>query len=165
MRFFDKLFGKKEDISIDDSPVVAPVTGKMVSASERSDPVVAQEVLGQTIGIVPTDNTVVSPISGTVEAMFETGHAFGVRTDSGLGLLVHIGVDTVSLEGKGFKTAVVQGDKVKAGQKIVEVDFEAVKAAGFDTTVMLIVSEPPTEGFKINYIENTDVKNGQVINQ
>ena len=74
-------------------------------------------------------------------------------------------MDTVSLNGKGFKVFAKQGDKVKAGQKIVEADFAAIKEAGLDPTVMLIVTEQPTEDFKVNYIANTDVENGQVINQ
>lgn len=165
MGLFNKLFGKKDSLAAIDNSVVAPVTGKMVSASELSDAVFAQEMLGQTVGIIPADNVVVAPANGTIEMIFDTGHAFGMKTDDGVGLLVHIGVDTVSLNGKGFKVFAKQGDAVKAGQKLVEVDFDAVKAAGLDPTVMLIVTEQPTEGFKINYIDNADVENGQVINQ
>lgn len=165
MGLFNKLFGKKDSLATIDNSVVAPVTGKMVSASELSDAVFAQEMLGQTVGIIPADNVVVAPANGTIEMIFDTGHAFGMKTDEGVGLLVHIGVDTVSLNGKGFKVFAKQGDAVKAGQKLVEVDFDAVKAAGLDPTVMLIVTEQPTEGFKINYIDNADVENGQVINQ
>lgn len=165
MGLFNKLFGKKDSLAAIDNSVVAPVTGKMVSASELSDAVFAQEMLGQTVGIIPADNVVVAPANGTIEMIFDTGHAFGMKTADGVGLLVHIGVDTVSLNGKGFKVFAKQGDAVKAGQKLVEVDFDAVKAAGLDPTVMLIVTEQPTEGFKINYIDNADVENGQVINQ
>lgn len=165
MGLFDKLFSKKDVPAVADSAVVAPVTGEMVSASELSDAVFAQELLGQTIGVVPADNVVVAPANGTIEVVFETGHAFGIKTNDGVGLLVHIGVDTVSLNGKGFKVFAKQGDKVKAGQKIVEADFAAIKEAGLDPTVMLIVTEQPTEDFKVNYIANTDVENGQVINQ
>lgn len=165
MGLFNKLFGKKDSLAAIDNSVVAPVTGKMVSASELSDAVFAQEMLGQTVGIIPADNVVVAPANGTIEMIFDTGHAFGMKTDDGVGLLVHIGVDTVSLNGKGFKVFAKQGDAVKAGQKLVEVDFDAVKAAGLDPTVMLIVTEQPTEGFKINYIDNADVEKGQVINQ
>lgn len=165
MGLFNKLFGKKDSLETIDNSVVAPVTGRLVSASELSDAVFAQEMLGQTVGIIPADNVVVAPANGTIEMIFDTGHAFGMKTDDGVGLLVHIGVDTVSLNGKGFKVFAKQGDAVKAGQKLVEVDFDAVKAAGLDPTVMLIVTEQPTEGFKINYIDNADVENGQVINQ
>lgn len=165
MGLFDKIFSKKDGSSMADNTVVAPVTGKMVSASELSDAVFAQEILGQTIGIVPTNNVVVAPASGTIEVVFETGHAFGIKTNEDVGLLVHIGVDTVSLNGNGFKVLVKQGDKVEAGQKIVEVDFDAIKAAGLDPTVMLIVTEPPTGDFKINYVDSIEVKNGQVINR
>lgn len=165
MGLFDKFFSKKELPSVADSAVTAPVSGKMISANEISDVAFSQEMLGQTIGIVPVDNVIVAPANGTIEVFFETGHAFGIKTSDGTGLLVHIGVDTVSLNGKGFKTFAKQGDKVRAGQKIVEADFDVIKAAGLNPTVMLIVTEQPTEDFRINYIDNAEVKNGQIINR
>lgn len=165
MGLFDKFFSKKELLSVADSAVTAPVSGKMISANEISDAAFSQEMLGQTIGIVPVDNVIVAPANGTIEVFFETGHAFGIKTSDGTGLLVHIGVDTVSLNGKGFKTFAKQGDKVRAGQKIVEADFDVIKAAGLNPTVMLIVTEQPTEDFRINYIDNAEVKNGQIINR
>lgn len=147
--------------------MAAPVSGRMIAANEISDTAFSQEMLGQTIGIVPADNdnAVVAPANGIIEMVFETGHAFGIKTFNGTGLLVHIGVDTVSLNGKGFKTFAKQGDMVKAGQKIIEADFDTIKAAGLDCTVMLIVTEQPAEGFRINYIDNSKVEKGQVINR
>lgn len=164
MGLFDNFFSKKEISLVADSAVVAPVSGKMISANEISDMAFSQEMLGQTIGIVPVDNVVAAPANGTIEMFFETGHAFGIKTSDGVGLLVHIGVNTVSLKGKGFKTFAKQGDTVKAGQKIIEADFDAIKAAGLDHTVMLIVTEQPTADFRINYIDNSEVKRGQIIN-
>lgn len=83
----------------------------------------AQEIMGQTIGFVPKNGLIVSPANGTLEVVFQTGHAFGVRMQDGTGLLVHIGINTVDMNGKGFKIFARQGDTVKAGQPIIFVDL------------------------------------------
>lgn len=163
MGFFDKF--KKEKLQdFEDSDIVAPVSGKMVSAVEIPDPVFADELLGQTIGIVPEDGTVVSPVNGKIVTMFDTGHAFGVEDNKGNTYLVHIGIDTVSMNGKGFRILVKQEASVKAGQPIISVDLKAVRDAGFDPTVMLIVTETSSDDFKVNYIPCGNVNKGQKIN-
>lgn len=165
MGLFDKLFNKNEVPTFEDTDIVSPVTGKMIPANEISDAVFAQEMMGQTIGIIPSEGTVVSPVNGKIVTMFPTGHAFGVMTNDGNGFLVHIGIDTVSMNGKGFKTFVKQGDKVKAGQKIVTVDLNEVTKAGYDTTVMLIVTDKSSNDYKVNYIDLKEVLKAEKINK
>ncbi len=163
MGFFDKF--KKEKLhDFEDSDIVAPVSGKMVPAVEISDSAFADELLGQTIGILPEDGTVVSPVNGKIVTMFDTGHAFGVEDNNGNTYLVHIGIDTVSMNGKGFQILVKQESSVKAGQPVISVDLKAVRDAGFDPIVMLIVIETPSDDFKVNYIPCGNVKKGQKIN-
>ena len=99
-------------------------------------------LLGKTIGFIPTSNEIVAPCNGTLEVMFPTGHAFAIRMKDGTGELVHVGINTIDLDGKGIKTFVSQGSQVKAGQKILNVDFDAVKSAGYDITTMVVISEP-----------------------
>lgn len=166
MGIFDK-FKKKEDIpDTEAKDIVAPVKGKMIPAAEISDPVFSQEVMGQTVGFIPLEEDFVvgCPVNGTVEAVFSTNHAFGIRDNAGNVYLTHIGIDTVSLNGEGFKPFIKVGDKVKAGQKAIKVDTKKLKSKGFDLTTMLIVSEKEAEDFVVNYIPYGNVEKNQKIN-
>lgn len=91
--------------------LTAPVSGSIVSLKDVNDRTFSSEVMGKGIAIKPTENTIVSPCSGTISALFETGHAIGITTDDGLELLIHIGIDTVNLKGKYFKSLVTKGQK------------------------------------------------------
>lgn len=142
MGLFD-VFRKKEDLpDAADGNIVAVCKGEMIEASRIEDPVFAGEILGKTIGFIPESGEIVSPCNGMLEVLFPTGHAFAVRMKDGTGILVHIGINTVDLNGKGFKVYAKQGTAVKAGQKIVEVDLDMLKNDGFCTTTMIIISEP-----------------------
>lgn len=159
MGLFDKLLKKKEEI------IVAPASGKMIPASEINDPVFGEEMIGQTIGIIPSSGDIVCPVDGEVEVAFPTGHAFGIKGNDGNSYLVHIGIDTVSLAGKGFDAKLRQGQKVKAGELAVVMDIDHVKNAGLDPAVMLIVSEKKKDDFKVDYIDYKDVEKGEKINK
>ena len=145
MGLFDGLFGKKEPKTYEDSDVVAVVSGKVIRNQDIPDPVFAQEMLGKTFAVKPSGVKAVAPANGTLEVLFPTGHAFAVRTADGTGLLVHVGIDTVNLKGKGFKVMTSQGDVVKAGQTIVKIDPELISELGYSPITMLIVSENPAE--------------------
>lgn len=162
MGLFSK-FKKQDTPKYKNTDIVAVVNGEMIPPSQISDSVFAEEVMGKTVGFLPSDGNIVSPVNGKVEVMFPTGHAFAVRMADGTGIMVHIGVDTVELNGKGFKTLVKQDATVSAGQKIVEVDLDAVKAAGLDTVTMLIITEPVKEQY--DYIDYGSVTQGQIINK
>ena len=135
----------------------------MISPKEINDPMFAEEMMGQTIGFILSDGEVVAPATGRLEVLFPTGHAFALRMNDGTRLLIHIGIDAVNLKGKGFKVLKKQGDRVKAGEVVVKVDLDTVKQAGYDTTTMLIVTEPIYDGEKINFIGFGDVKKSQII--
>lgn len=120
--------------------VVSPVSGRMVALEDVPDKVFASGALGQGVGIVPTENVVRAPLSGRVISVASSGHAFGLKSDDGVELLVHIGIDTVELKGQHFTNAVKKGDVVSAGDELATVDFDAVKAAGYDTTVIVTVT-------------------------
>ena len=143
MGFFDKLFGKKLE------GICAPVAGKAVAITEVPDPTFAEGMLGNGIAIEPTDGKVYAPCDATVDMMFTTGHAVSLIADSGAEILIHIGLETVGLEGKPFTVHAQNGDKVKKGQLLIEVDLEAVKAAGLPTiTPMLICNTDAYPTFK-----------------
>jgi len=120
--------------------VGSPMSGETVALTTVNDKVFASEALGKGVAIVPTDGKVYAPFAGTVVTAFPTGHAFGIKSDSGVEVLIHLGIDTVQLNGKGFTTAVAQGDKVAAGDLLGAVDLDAVKAAGYDVTTMVVIT-------------------------
>jgi beta-glucoside PTS system EIICBA component len=96
--------------------------------------------MGKGVGIVPTDGRIYSPITGTVKAAMKTGHAFGIKSDDGVEVLVHIGIDTVQLQGRGFESAVTRGQQVRAGDLLAVVDLDVVTEAGYDTTTLVMVT-------------------------
>ena len=122
-----------------DVMVITPVSGTVVSQKELSDPAFAAGALGTGVGVAPTNRTVVAPVSGRVISVAKTGHAYGIKTDDGMEILVHIGVDTVKMKGAGFTPQVAKKQFVDVGHPLAEVDFEAVKAAGYDPTVIVTV--------------------------
>ena len=117
----------------------APVEGTVIPASDIKDEVFASGALGKGIGVIPTSGDVVAPADCTVELVYETKHALGLNVN-GVEVLLHIGVNTVDLQGKYFETFVENGQKVTKGQKLVHFDLDALKKAGYDTTVAMLVS-------------------------
>lgn len=137
----EKAVSSKSDDSIMNKVVVnGCATGKLVKLSEINDKAFSSGALGSGVGIIADNNLVVAPVDGEVICVFPTKHAFGLKTESGVELLIHIGIDTVELEGKHFTTMVNQGDKVKIGQPLVQVDFDKVKEEGFDPTIIMVVT-------------------------
>lgn len=162
MGIFNRI--RNEKLSLySDSDVVSPVKGTLIPPNYINDPVFKEEMMGQTIGIIPSDNTFVCPVNGIVEVTFPTGHAYGIKSNDGKSYLVHVGIDTVSLEGKGFKSYIKKGEYVKAGQKAVIVDFDILKEANLDLTTMLIITDNLNEPIK--FIEYGEVEKGQKINK
>ena len=156
MGFFKKLFGKNTD------DFYAPMAGKAVPIAEVPDPTFAEGMLGNGIAIEPTEGKVYAPCDATVDMMFTTGHAVSLVADCGAEVLIHVGLETVSLEGKPFKVHAASGDKVKKGQLLIEVDLEAVKAAGLPTITPMVVcntDEYPT----FNTFVGKDVTNDDVV--
>lgn len=130
---------EKKTVAAGDVTLSAPVEGTVIPASEIKDEVFASGALGQGIGVIPTSGDVVAPADCTVELVYETKHALGLNVN-GVEVLIHIGVNTVELQGKYFETFVENGQKVKKGQKLVHFDLDALKKVGYDTTVAMLVS-------------------------
>ena len=141
--------------------VLAPLTGKAVSLSEVPDPVFAEKVIGDGIAMIPEDGKIVSPVDGEISSIAETGHAYGFTADNGLEVLVHVGLETVSLKGECFKVYAKAGDKVKAGDLIAEVDLNLLKEKGLNSiSPVLICSD--LEEKEILYTEG-NVKAGESV--
>ena len=139
--------------------ILAPLTGKAVPLSEVPDPVFSEKVLGDGVAIIPVDGKIVSPVDGEISTVAETSHAYGFTSENGQEVLVHVGLETVSLNGECFKVYGKAGDKVKAGDLVAEVDLEYLKEKEINPiTPVLICSD--TEGKELQYIEG-DVKAGE----
>jgi len=119
--------------------VAAPVAGTVVALTEVKDKVFASKALGDGVGILPSSGRVVAPVSGVLVTVPDTGHAFGIRTDDGVEVLVHVGIDTVRLEGKGFNVHASKDQRVEAGDVLADVDMGAIRSAGYDTTTIVVV--------------------------
>lgn len=140
MGLFDKLFKKEETPAVPAAPqLFAPVTGEAIPLGEVKDPAFSQGILGQGVGIKPSEGKVVAPCDATVAQMFDTGHAVSLETSFGAEILIHIGLDTVQLKGQGFQVHAKAGDKVKKGQLLIEFDIPAITAAGYDVTTPVVV--------------------------
>ena len=135
-----------EEVSIDrvevtsSSVVLSPIEGKAVSLNQVNDVTFSEEIMGKGAAIIPTVGRAVAPVDGTVSALFETKHAIGLTADNGAEILIHIGLDTVKLGGKHFKAHVKSGDKVKAGDLLVEFDIKAIQEEGYETITPVLVT-------------------------
>ncbi len=137
----------------------APADGEIVALSEVKDEAFSSGLLGDGIAIKPVNGKVYAPCDGEVTALFPTGHAIGIVAADGSQIMIHVGMDTVKLEGKGFKPAVKQGDMIKQGQLLLEFDLDMIKEKGYDTTTPVIISN--SDDFsKIDILENGNVKHG-----
>ena len=120
--------------------ITSPVNGTVVPTAEVADETFASEMLGTTVAVEPTDGKIVAPCDGEVMNIFETGHAVCIATECGAELLIHIGIDTVSMEGKGFVKKVEDGAKVHKGDVLIEADLDEIRAAGHPATTMMILT-------------------------
>lgn len=137
MGLFDKLFGKTEEVN--PNHIYAPMEGQVVPVSEVPDPTFSEGMMGNGVAIKPTSGKVCSPVNGTVDMMFDTGHAVSLVSDAGAEILIHVGLETVGLNGAPFKVRVKSGDKVKKGQVLMEADLKAIEAAGLPTITPVLV--------------------------
>lgn len=128
----------KKTVSVEE--ITSPVNGTVVPTAEVADETFASEMLGTTVAVEPTDGKIVAPCDGEVMNIFETGHAVCIATEAGAELLIHIGIDTVSMDGKGFVKKVADGAKVRKDDVLIEADLDAIKAAGHPATTMMILT-------------------------
>ncbi|GGG85249.1 PTS glucose transporter subunit IIA [Staphylococcus pragensis] len=136
---FKKLFGKGKEVN-KETEIYAPLTGEYVKIEDIPDPVFAQKMMGEGFGINPSEGEVVSPIEGKVDNVFPTKHAIGLKADNGLELLVHIGLDTVQLDGQGFEILVNSGDTVKVGDPLLKFDLEYIRKNAKDVISPIIIT-------------------------
>lgn len=137
MKLFQNLFNSNaKDNSI---KIGAPISGKLVSIKEVSDPTFGEEILGKGAAVIPDDGKVYAPADGTVSTVFPTGHAVAMATDDGVEILIHVGLDTVKLDGKHFTIHAQEDQKVKKGDLLLEVDLGQVKAEGYDTITPVVI--------------------------
>lgn len=152
---------EKETVNVTND-LAAPVSGKVIPLEQVKDETFASGMLGQGVAIEPTDNIIYSPIEGTVETIFETKHAIGLKSADGLELLIHIGMDTVNLKGDGFKQLIKVGQKVQIGTPLIEVDFAKIKAAGYEIVTPIVITNAP-ENLSLNIVSNEEVHHGDIL--
>ena len=126
--------------TLQDETIISPIVGQTVALENVNDPVFSSGAMGQGIAVKPSEGVVYAPADAEVTIAFATGHAFGLKTANGAEILIHVGIDTVSMNGDGFEQKVAQGDKVKAGDVLGKFDSAKIEAAGLDDTTMVIVT-------------------------
>lgn len=131
---------------LENAEVCSPVDGTSVDLSTVNDDVFSQKMMGDGAAVVPADGTIYAPVDGEITVAYETKHAYGIKGDNGVEVLIHVGIDTVNLKGEHFTTNVARGQHVSKGDVLGTVDLDAVKGAGCDTTVMVVVTN--TQNYK-----------------
>ena len=169
MGLFDKLFKKEEEVvlpaleNVADEDIVAIADGELIDVSTVSDPVFAEQMMGKSTAFKFDKDKVVlcSPANGTLAVLFPTGHAYGIAMNNGVELLVHCGVDTVNAKGDGFKLlGKKQGDAIKAGDPIVEVDIKKLSKT-YDMSTMLIITNANDK--ELDFVDPHTVTRGQKV--
>lgn len=146
MGLFSKF--KKTEIVYDQKEIAMPVSGEAIPLETVQDEVFASGAMGHGVGILPASERVVSPISGTLSVVFPTGHAYGIVGDNGVEILLHIGINTVELQGEGFLIKVKQGQHINRGDVLCTFDKNMLSEKGYDSTIMLIV----TNGIEVDML-------------
>ena len=142
--------------------IASPAEGQLIGLGQVKDETLASGILGKGAAVVPASGSVVSPVNGRVLSVFPTRHAVGIVDENGVELLIHIGIDTVKLEGKYFTAHVKEGDMVKTGDLLVEFDPKAVMAEGYDTTITLLITNSQ-EFLDVLSAKAGSIKAGQTI--
>lgn len=138
MGFFDRF--KANKVETEPGVVYAPMSGKVIPMEEIPDPVFSQGVVGLGCGLEPEDGEVAAPFNGKVVSVTDTKHAIGIQSDDGIEILIHVGMDTVQMNGDGFVLKVKEGDRVSCGQILIKCDLGKIKKAGYPTTTAVIVT-------------------------
>ncbi|RLL41797.1 PTS glucose transporter subunit IIA [Oceanobacillus piezotolerans] len=146
------LFKKKEEVK--NITLVAPVSGELVSLEKVPDPVFAEKMMGDGVAIEPENGDIVSPVDGKIVQLFPTKHAIGIQAENGAEILLHIGLDTVNLNGEGFTAHVEEGKKVKQGDSLLSVDLDVIREKATGTIIPIII----TNSDAMSSIKTKDVK-------
>lgn len=143
---------------------MSPTTGISVNLEEIDDFMFSKKLIGDGMGVVPIDSIVYSPISGEVSVVFPTLHAYGITADNGVEVLVHLGINTVSLNGEYFDSYVKKGDRVKEGDRLARFDIDKLKEGHYDTTVIVVCLNKKTE-FEVKTTTTKQVSKNDVLFQ
>ena len=142
--------------------VLAPISGRAVPLAEVPDEVFAEGMAGEGCAILPeASGEAVAPVSGVLVKLFEGGHAFGIATDDGIEMIVHLGLDTIELRGKGFERIATEGDRVEAGQPIVRFDLEEIRAGDYDPVTPVLVTND--EDHPVTGVRTGEVQAGELL--
>jgi PTS system glucose-specific IIA component len=155
---FKKLFGKKTR----EENITAPLTGRIFSLENVPDPVFSQKMMGEGFAIEPTNGEVVAPIDGEIVQLFHTKHAIGLKTENGAEIIIHVGLETVAMEGEGFTAHVKEGSKVKKGDKLLTVDLEKVREKAKSTVTPVVVTNS-ADSEKISLVATDSVIKGETV--
>ena len=165
----DSMLGKEENVIVskqedlvENEIIYSPILGEQIELSKVNDKVFSEGVLGKSVAIEPLEGKVYAPADGVLSVLYPTMHAIAITTDSGMEILIHIGINTVNLKGKYFTSHLNQGDKVKKGQLLVEFDLEQIKQEGYDVTTMVIVTNT-NNYLKIAETDSKKVNNDNMI--
>lgn len=145
---FDEDESKHKKSSLKPSELAACVKGEMIPLENVNDPVFSSKTMGDGVAFIPEVGEITSPVDGTVEVAFPTGHAIGLKSNDNFEVLIHVGINTVELNGECFKLLVKQGERVTRGQKLIEFDLNKIKEKGYDTTTMLLITEANNKTLK-----------------
>ncbi|MCA1319067.1 PTS glucose transporter subunit IIA [Bacillus tianshenii] len=136
-----KLFGiKDKEAKPTEEVVFAPLSGKVTELTEVPDPTFSQKMMGDGLAIIPTEGEVVSPVDGEIVQFFHTKHAIGIRSVTGAEILIHVGLETVSMNGEGFQGHVSEGDKVKAGDRLISFDLNLINEKAASTITPIVIT-------------------------
>ncbi|MDO4430398.1 MAG: PTS glucose transporter subunit IIA [Lonepinella koalarum] len=155
MGFFDKLFGSKENKAVE-VVVYSPLSGEIVNIEDVPDVVFSEKIVGDGVAIRPSANKIVAPIDGVIGKIFETNHAFSMESKEGVELFVHFGIDTVELKGEGFTRIAQEGQEVKRGDTIIEIDLALLEQKAKSVLTPIVISN-------MDEISNLEKKVGQVV--
>ncbi len=148
-----------EKIKLKEGEILSPITGKSIPMTEVNDSTFAAEVLGKGMAVIPEEGKVCAPVNGKIVTVFDTKHAVGIASDDGTEILIHVGINTVELKGEHFKSHVVEGQDIEVGQLLVEFDIPKIKAAGYDVTTPVIVTNT-YDYANVDMVCSGDVKYG-----
>ncbi|PRO66757.1 PTS sugar transporter subunit IIA [Alkalicoccus urumqiensis] len=161
-----KLFGldKKQEVEMPEADgkdiLVSPADGEVVALSEVPDPTFAEKMMGDGVAVKPSSGVISAPVHGEIVQLFPTKHAVGLKTVNGIEVLIHIGIETVNMQGDGFKAFVKEGDKVAPGDKLIEFDMDLVNEKAESTITPIIITNGDAVG-SIDKVEGKEVKAGE----
>ncbi len=142
MSFLNKLLGKEEAVTVETKlhEIYMPMKGEIIPLEEIGDGVFSSEVLGKGCGIRPQEEKVYAPVNGTIASIADTKHAVGILSEEGVEVLIHVGMDTVMMNGEGFHVLVKEGQEVKCGECLMTFDMKKIKEAGYPTTSAFVIT-------------------------